>query len=52
LGKPCDKIRESLLAAIHFRAADELGNHHPEDLRFFAEAQKVPGHILQSVCRL
>jgi mannitol-1-phosphate 5-dehydrogenase len=50
--KPYDLIINALKAAILFRATDEHGNHLPNDISFFREAEKGVDHVLKKVCRL
>jgi mannitol-1-phosphate 5-dehydrogenase len=51
-GKPYDRIMESLVAALSFRAGDEIGKYFPADERFFQEAENGIEYILDKICKL
>jgi mannitol-1-phosphate 5-dehydrogenase len=52
LNKPYYLILKALIAGISFRAVDENGKYFPSDEKFFLEAEKGSGHVLENICRL
>lgn len=52
LKMPFDLILNVLMAAISFRAKDEMGHFYRDDEKFFVEAERGSRFILKKVCNL